>query len=194
LTSGLLIASAATIGLKIEIFSKDWRAVLMNWLKSAISRITSVVLITSAAFLSVVLSPATNSYAQNKEGIEVRVEGMRSDAGRLACSLFNGPNGFPREVSKRFRGEYAPKKGGVGICEFNNVPAGTYAATVLDDTNSNGKMDFSPLGMPKKGYGFSNNAKATVLPPSPPSFKAASFSYSGSGVLTVPINIVNPKF
>ena len=52
---------------------------------------------------------------------------------------------------------------------------------------SNGKMDFNFIGLPTKGYGFSNDAKATL---SPPSFSAASFSYSGEGSMPVPINIV----
>ena len=48
------------------------------------------------------------------------------------------------------------------------------------------KMDFNWLGLPRKGYGFSNDAKATL---SPPSFMAASFGYSGGGSLTVLIDI-----
>jgi uncharacterized protein (DUF2141 family) len=67
------------------------------------------------------------------------------------------------------------------------VPAGIYAVSVLDDTNMNGKMDFNFIGLPTKGYGFSNDAKATL---SAPSFSAASFSYSGTGALRVPIKIV----
>jgi uncharacterized protein (DUF2141 family) len=143
--------------------------------------------------IAVVASPA-KVLAQSKNGIAVRVDGMKNDDGRLLCSLFNGPDGFPRDAHKQFRGAHVSIHGGTGICEFDNVPAGTYAATVLHDTNSNGKMDFNKVGMPKKGFGFSNDAKVTMLPPAPPSFKAASFSYSGSGMLTVPIRIVNPKF
>ena len=81
------------------------------------------------------------------------------------------------------------KHDNVGVCDFAGVPAGTYAVTVLDDTNMNGKMDFNLIGMPTKGYGFSKDAKATL---SPPSFSAASFSYSGQGSLDVPINIGLP--
>ena len=43
-------------------------------------------------------------------------------------------------------------------------------------------MDFNWIGMPTKGYGFSNGAKGTLLPPS---FDAASFGYDGEGLSIV---------
>lgn len=142
--------------------------------------------------LTIVMTAAVKVFAQSADGIRIQVNGMKSDEGRLGCSLFKGPHGFPRDRKAQFRGMYAPIHNGTGVCEFNDVPAGAYAATVLDDTNSNGKMDFNKIGMPTKGYGFSNNARATVIPPGPPSFKKASFEYSGSGVETIEIDIVNP--
>jgi uncharacterized protein (DUF2141 family) len=38
------------------------------------------------------------------------------------------------------------------------------------------ELDTNWLGIPTEGYGFSNDAKATL---GPPSFSAASFPYSG---------------
>ena len=115
------------------------------------------------------------------------VEGLRDNNGRVGCSLFNGPDGFPRDKTKEFRGMWTRKHNNVAVCDFTGVPSGTYAVTVLDDSNINGKMDFNFIGLPTKGYGFSNDAKATLTPPS---FSAASFSYGGAGSLAVPINIV----
>ena len=79
-----------------------------------------------------------------------------------------------------------------GCVRFSEHPSWRVyrAVTVLDDSNMNGKMDFDLIGLPTKGYGFSNDAKATS---SPPPFSAASFSYSGKGSLTVTINIVAPR-
>jgi uncharacterized protein (DUF2141 family) len=119
--------------------------------------------------------------------IHVVVRGLRDNQGRVGCSLFNGPDGFPHQKAKEFRGMWTQKQNHVAVCDFPNIPAGTYAVTVLDDSNMNGKMDFDLIGLPTKGYGFSNDAKATL---SPPPFSAASFSYSGKGSLQVPINMV----
>ncbi|MGO9992533.1 MAG: DUF2141 domain-containing protein [Steroidobacteraceae bacterium] len=41
----------------------------------------------------------------------------------------------------------------------------------------NGKLDTSWLGIPKEGYGFSNDAKVLFRAPS---FADASFSYDGN--------------
>ncbi len=152
----------------------------MNYMKRSL-------LAAAALALSLVVSVAPSLCAGSDSGIRVVVQGLRNDLGRVGCSLYNGPDGFPRDKDKQFRGMWTQKHKNVGVCDFTGVPSGTYAVTVLDDTNSNGKMDFNFIGFPTKGYGFSNDAKATL---SPPSFSEASFSYSGQGSLPVIINIV----
>lgn len=137
--------------------------------------------------LSLSALPVSALYADSDRGIRVVVKGLRNDKGRVGCSIFKGPDGFPRDKAKQFRGMWTQKHNHVAVCDFTGVPAGTYAATVLDDTNMNGTMDFNFIGLPTKGYGFSNDAKATL---SPPSFNAAAFTYSGAGSKSVPINIV----
>jgi uncharacterized protein (DUF2141 family) len=148
---------------------------------------TRSILLGAVLVLSIFVSPASSPSADSASGIRVVVKGLRTNDGRVDCGLFKGPDGFPRVRAKAFRTMTVQKHQQVGVCDFTGVPAGTYAATVLDDTNMNGKMDFNFIGLPTKGYGFSNDAKATL---SPPSFSAASFSYSGEGSLEVPINIV----
>ncbi len=117
---------------------------------------------------------------------------MRAGPGWLKgiSGLLKGPVGFPRETNKEFAGRWTPIHYRVAVCFFRGAPSGTYAVTVLDDENMDGKMDFGPLDMPKKGYGFSNNARAGL---SPPTFDAASFKYDGQRRLTVPIDIVLPQ-
>jgi uncharacterized protein (DUF2141 family) len=61
-------------------------------------------------------------------------------------------------------------------CDFEDIPPGTYAMAVIHDENMNGKLDTNRLGIPREGYGFSNDAKGWL---GPPSFSAASFRYDG---------------
>jgi uncharacterized protein (DUF2141 family) len=135
-------------------------------------------LLASVGFMMVCAVPLT-LHATASNGIQVVVKGLNSDQGRVGCGLF-----------KEFAGMWAPIRHGVAVCNFKGVPPATYAVTVLDDNNMDGKMDFGHLGMPKKGYGFSHDAHATF---SPPSFDAASITYNGKGNLTVPIDIVYRK-
>jgi uncharacterized protein (DUF2141 family) len=122
--------------------------------------------------------------------IRVVVRGLRNDEGRVGCGLFNHAEGFPRNREKEYREIWTPIHSGSAACEFNRIPAGTYAVTVLHDENCDGKMHFNWVGMPTKGYGFSNGAKATLFAPS---FDAASFGYDGKGLLSIAIDIVYRK-
>ncbi len=64
-------------------------------------------------------------------------------------------------------------------CDFENIPPGTYALAVVHDENMNGKLDSNWLGIPKEGYGFSNDVKAVH---GAPSFSDASFPYDGQNL------------
>jgi uncharacterized protein (DUF2141 family) len=149
----------------------------------------SALILLVALIFAFIAAPTVRSApsADAAPGIRVVVSGLRNNYGRLACGLFKGPDGFPRDEHREFRGMNVPISDGKAVCDFKGVPSGEYAATVLHDENEDGKMDFNWIGMPTKGYGFSNDAKATF---SPPSFAAASFKYTGTGVVTAPITIV----
>ncbi len=65
------------------------------------------------------------------------------------------------------------------------VEPGTYALALLHDENGNGEMDSNFLGLPQEGYGFSNDAKVFL---GPPSFEAASFKLGpGRGAITLSV-------
>jgi len=70
-------------------------------------------------------------------------------------------------------------------CDFLAIPPGTYALAVIHDENRNGKLDTNWMGIPTEGYGFSNEAKALL---GPPSFSAAKFQYDG-GTLNLTISL-----
>jgi uncharacterized protein (DUF2141 family) len=150
----------------------------------------SSLLATAIALLTMIAAMPIERDATAGGEIRVVVRSLRNNEGRVGCSLFNHAEGFPRNREKEYREIWTPIHGGSAACEFNRIPAGTYAVTVLHDENSDGKMDFNWIGMPTKGYGFSNNARATLLPPS---FDAASFGYDGEGILSISIDIVYRK-
>jgi len=57
-----------------------------------------------------------------------------------------------------------------------DIPKGVYTIGIFVDVNLNNKMDTNFVGIPKEQYGFSNNAKGFM---GPPTFKAASFTVDG---------------
>jgi uncharacterized protein (DUF2141 family) len=62
------------------------------------------------------------------------------------------------------------------------VAPGTYAAAVHHDANANGRMDTNRLGIPKEGYGVSNDARPRFRAPR---FTEAQVRISRDTTLTV---------
>jgi len=120
-------------------------------------------------------------------GIHVKILDIRNSTGTIACALLESPAGFPSEFLHSATNVMIIKiRKSQARCDFEDIPPGTYAMVVIHDENMNGKLDTNALGIPKEGYGFSNNAKKWL---GTPSFSDASFSYDGQNVdLTMSLN------
>ena len=113
-------------------------------------------------------------------GIHVKILDIRNSTGTVACALFESPAGFPSEFLHSATNVMIIKiRKAQARCDFMDIPPGTYAMVVIHDENMNGKLDTNALGIPKEGYGFSNDAKKWL---GTPSFSAASFPYDGQNI------------
>jgi uncharacterized protein (DUF2141 family) len=113
------------------------------------------------------------SAAQAPESAEtstviVNVTGFRNAKGNVDALLFVRPEGFPEHDSKAFDKDEVPidPKTMSAQIVFKDVPRGVAAVTVLHDENMNRKIDKNFLGIPKEGYGTSNNPKKAMHNPS----------------------------
>lgn len=138
-----------------------------------------------AAIASAACAQQTPAPAAGENRIEAEATNLHSSNGSFACSLYNGPKGFPKTDESVIAGSRIKIKDGHAVCVFDHVKPGDYAVVAMHDENDNGKMDYNFLGIPTEGYGFSSGATATF---GAPSFEAAKFQYSG-GVLRVPITL-----
>ena len=95
---------------------------------------------------------------------DVEIEGMRNHRGQIHVCLTRNPSHFPdcREDPEAFRQSVAAASHHV---QFTGFQPGTYALTVLHDENSNGRMD-KVVGVPKEGFGFSQNPIVRFAAPS----------------------------
>jgi uncharacterized protein (DUF2141 family) len=87
----------------------------------------------------------------------VVVTGARNDRGLIRVALFAGPEGFPGHDEHALGRAVTPASTGPVTLVFRDVPPGEYAAAVLHDEDGNGRMRSNWLGMPREGYGTSNN-------------------------------------
>ncbi|UWX58653.1 DUF2141 domain-containing protein [Chlorobaculum sp. MV4-Y] len=116
--------------------------------------------------LSLFASPAiTLADSPSCGRIEILIDNVRSEEGIVGVALFNAKKGFPDKSALAIEGRSIPAGKRCKVI-FENVPYGTYAISVLHDENGNGKMDKGFLGIPKEGFGTSNNPEIKMGPPS----------------------------
>ena len=133
------------------------------------------------------LPAAVFAQSSSCPGIHIKILNIRNSTGTIGCALFESPDGFPVEYLR-----YAININVIKIrdtqasCDFEDIQPGTYALAIVHDENMNGKLDTQWLGIPTEGYGFSNDVKAML---GPPSFSAASFLYDGQEIrLTISLH------
>jgi uncharacterized protein (DUF2141 family) len=141
----------------------------------------SQVAFSSAILAFLLLVPFKSLTAQTKDTgtLTVRVTGARNTKGKIGVTLFQNAQGFPDDTSKAIRQERVeidPKTMSAQVM-FKDLPQGTFAISVLHDENGNGKMDKNFVGMPKEGYGASNNPSKKRRAPT---FDEAKFSLNTS--------------
>ena len=118
----------------------------------------SVGLFLTAAFaLSALLEAQTTGTAN----LTVRVTGARNAKGKIRVALFRDGKGFPNDASQAVRTQAADIDAQTLSAQavFADLPAAVYAVSVFHDENMNEKLDKNFMGVPKEGYGASDNPK-----------------------------------
>ena len=116
--------------------------------------------------------PSLMLSAQNH--IEVEINEVKDDVGTIIVGLFSDEATF---LKKQFIGKTVKATQGKLVVIFDQVPSGTYAISIIHDSNSNGELDSNLFGIPKEGFGFSNDAMGMF---GPPSFEKAKLDVSTS--------------
>jgi uncharacterized protein (DUF2141 family) len=128
--------------------------------------------------------PTTVRSTQPMAILTVRVTDLRNHNGQMLFSVFKSADGFPKEKDKSVAWQAKPADADTIVFTVS-LPPGKYAASVLHDENKNNKMDMSFLGIPKEGYGVTNNPK--------PDYRQARFDEAvfdlGPGGATLTISL-----
>lgn len=105
-------------------------------------------------------------FSNDNPKLTVNVSNFESVKGTLVIGVFNSGKDFLKEGAaiKNYIFEVDGKSKQIII---SDLPKGEYALSMYHDENSDGECNRNFLGIPKEGYGFSNNIK--------PKFSAPSF-------------------
>jgi len=122
----------------------------------------------------------------NAQNIEVIIKGLRSEKGQIAIGVFKDNETFQKEdafLNKQF------VKTGISNGEMKvqfSLEPGIYGLSLLDDENSNGKMEYNFLRIPKEGFGFSDYYHTGFTKPK---FDAFKFSIEPNQKRTITVRI-----
>jgi uncharacterized protein (DUF2141 family) len=105
--------------------------------------------------------------------IVVQISEFRNTKGLARITLFDQSKGFPSKYKFGLKSKSIKLDTTLITVEFDSLDNGNYALSVLHDENGNGKMDTNFIGIPKEGYGVSNNINPKMRAPT---FDEAMFS------------------
>lgn len=123
-----------------------------------------------------------------KGKIFVEVSGIKPPKGNLYIGLYKEPSTFMK-IDSAFMRIMIPVDSPLETAVLKNVPAGEYAIAIFHDRNNNGVLDLNELGIPKEGYGFSNNPKGIS---GQPKYENSVFNFTKSD--TIHITMINNIF
>jgi uncharacterized protein (DUF2141 family) len=134
---------------------------------------------TSSAVPTITLAPGTAA-------LRATIASVKVNTGPVDCELFNAAAGFPGASPILGGSLLVASTSDSVVCEYTQLPAGSYALIVYQDENRNGQLDTNVFGAPAEGYGASND----VLPAtSAPSFKDSSVAVADAATVAITIHL-----
>ena len=134
-------------------------------MKTAFALTGLAIVVLSACASSRVSEKAQLPRPAGSGSVEVRIDGVPSEDGRVYASIYLSAEGFPEDKEKAYDYRYAEATKGSITLSFAEIPAGWFAVSVLHDADNNEVLTMNFLDWPKEGYGFSLNPESTFGPP-----------------------------
>jgi uncharacterized protein (DUF2141 family) len=91
--------------------------------------------------------------------LTIEIHDLRNTRGQVLLELMDDQENTIRGVSQKIVNEKC-------IIEIDSLSPGKYAFRYFHDENRDEEINVNWIGIPKEGFGFSNNAKGTFGPPS----------------------------
>jgi uncharacterized protein (DUF2141 family) len=129
--------------------------------------------------LMVIIALGILSQSGWSQSMKVVIKNVNEAEGNIMVALFSNETDF---LKKRYAAKKVKAEKGEVHLVFENVPAGKYAISAYHDANTNGELDKNMIGIPREGFGFSNDVMGMF---GPPDFDKASFDWKGGQVVSL---------
>ena len=138
-------------------------------------------------FLVITIFNYSSILAQNNTStIDLTITNIRNNKGNIIISMYKSNADFEDHIFyKKIYVSKCKVKNGTLKHKFN-LPPHIYGIAIVDDENSNKKIDGNFFGIPKEGFGFSNYYHTSLSLPKFPSFK---FELKNNTTLKVNIKV-----
>ena len=144
--------------------------------KKLISFSATGLVLAAVSSLSMIILLSQHAVAAN---LTVNVSDVEKGKGHLMIALYKYEEDY-KSGKASFHTKVAALNG-KETAVFENLPDGEYAIKMYQDENDNNKMDFNMMGIPKEGYGFSNNVGMFGAP----EYTEAKFSVKESTAIEI---------
>lgn len=98
------------------------------------------------------------------QSLWLTITGIRNSEGQILVEIFRDKESYQTENAfmEKILSKTGVMKGEMSV--MIDLKPGTYGITLLDDENSNSQMEYNFLGLPKEGFGFSENYRGFTKP------------------------------
>lgn len=112
--------------------------------------------------------------------LQLEVANIESQTGNVVIALYDSEDAYSSS-GKPLATKEIPANASKVSAVFETLEEGTYAIKLYHDENDNGQLDTNFIGLPKEGYGFSNNAGKY----GPASYADAKFSVADDTKISI---------
>ena len=120
----------------------------------------------------------SHTKAQNSATLIINVKNIKNDSGSIFVTVKDSNKKIVQQKTVTISDNSAQ-------IIFTKLTNGKYAVNLFHDKNSNGKLDTDIFGMPKEGWGVSNDAKGNL---GPPKFEDMIFNLDRDLAITIHVN------
>ena len=122
------------------------------FMKKVITFSASSLILAAISSLSLMVVMSQQAVAAD---LTVNISDVIQGKGHVMVGLYSGAEAFNQ--GKASFGTRVKADNEQEQVVFKDLAAGEYAIKIYQDENSNQKLDFNFIGIPKEGYGYSNN-------------------------------------
>lgn len=130
----------------------------------------------STILVATLASLNSKTMAAPEAKLTIVVNQLPNQKGKVCMRIYAKEQGFPQSSKGVVQSGCTKITGRSAKKEFYGLKYGTYAVALFHDENGDGKLNTNFLGIPREGFGISNNPTVRT---SAPKFKSASFPLRG---------------